>query len=194
MKTLLALLILSMTIVPISIKEEKVESRIEPEISFQEFYKTVISPEPAPIQDQTVVDITVTRFYPSDSTGSDTCMATMCTSKLQVNDKGWYTYQGKIVVGAATYACQARCKNRDKYGPLPEGFRIYNFYDEVKLIIEGVEYTGIVLDSCGACMYHVNGEELQRYDIFTVSGKASSSLLSNKNAGKIKAQLVISNP
>lgn len=100
-------------------------------------------------------------------------------------------YNGMIVLGAATYACQAHCRNRDKYGPLPDDYRIYNFYDEVKFVLENVEYTGIVLDSCGACMYHINGETNQRYDIYTASGKQSSSLLSKSNVGKTTAQLLV---
>lgn len=138
------------------------------------------------------VDITMTRFYPSDSTGSDSCMATMCISKLSVNEKGWYTYKDRVVIAAATNACLQRCKNRVKYGPFPKDFRIYDYYDEIQFVIEETTYTGVILDSCGACMYHINGEALQRYDIYTVSGKASSSLLSYRNAGKIKAQLLIS--
>ena len=191
MKILLSLLFISMAIVPMeaTVSETVSETFIVPEVSFKEFMEPV---EEEPTEE--LYDITVTRFYPNDSTGSDTCMATMCINKLEVNEKGWYTYEGKVVVGAATYACQKYCRNRDKYGPLPDGYRIYNFYDEVKLVIEGVVYTGVVLDSCGACMYHINGETLQRYDIYTVNGSASSSLLSTKNAGKIKAQLLIDKP
>lgn len=40
-----------------------------------------------------------------------------------------------------------------KYGYTKiEGKRYFKYYDEVTLIIDGETYTGIVLDSCGACM------------------------------------------
>lgn len=147
--------------------------------------------EPSASIEKDYVEITLTRFYPNDSTGSDKCMATMCVTKLKINSKGWYTYEGKVVLAAATYLCQAKCKNRATYGPLPSDYRIYNFYDEITFVLENVEYTGIILDSCGACMYHINGESLQRYDIYTASGKQSSSLLSKGNVGKTTAQLLI---
>jgi hypothetical protein len=187
-KLVLILALVSCLVPPAPLREEKLVETIEVTKSFAEF----MQPEEKKVEPE-YVDITLTRFYPTDGT-SDSCMATMCTSKLQINEKGWYTYQGKVVLGAATYACQARCKNRDKYGPLPEDFRIYNFYDEVKFVLEGIEYTGIVLDSCGACMYHINGEKLQRYDIFTASGKASSSLIADKNIGKTSAKLLVESP
>lgn len=193
-KLVLTLLLVSYLIPPwpaVPQKAEETTASVEVTKSFAEFMQPV--EEKVEEVPQEYIDITLTRYYPTDGT-SDSCMATMCTNKLQVNDKGWYTYQGKVVLGAATYACQKYCKHRDKYGPLPEDFRIYNFYDEVKFVLEDVEYTGIVLDSCGACMYHINGEKLQRYDIFTASGKASSSLIANKNIGKTSAKLIVESP
>lgn len=188
MLLLLAITVSSFVSQPVKNIEAKVYTK--PEKSFEEFMKP--AKEDRPNVDR--VDITLTRYYPNDETGADTCMATMCVNKLQVNDKGWYTYKGMVVIAAATYACQQKCKHRDKYGPLPDDFRIYNFYDEIKFAVDGVEYTGVVLDSCGACMYHINGEKLQRYDIFTVSGKSTSSLISGKNVGKTKAELIVESP
>lgn len=159
------------------------------QISFANF---MLSQEPDEPEDQ-IFEITLTRFYPSDSTGSDTCMATMCLSnkKIKVNEKGWYTYDGKVIIAAATNACRLRCKNRSKYGDFPSDFRIYDYYDEILFRVEGVTYTGIILDSCGACMWHINGEKNQRYDIFTVDGSSSSSLLTTGNIGKTKAELLV---
>jgi hypothetical protein len=189
MKHAIRILLIGLLLFPgVRVKEVIIaeSSMIVPAISFEEFMRPVIVEEKPEL-----VDITITRFFPNDETGADKCMATMCISKLKLNSKGWYTYEGKVVIAAATYACQARCKNRAKYGPLPSDYRIYNFYDEIQFVIENITYTGIVLDSCGACMYHINGEALQRYDIYTASGNKSSSLLSSGNAGKIKAQLLV---
>lgn len=70
----------------------------------------------------------------------------LCTWDFQKNDRGWYIYQGKLVLGTATSYLL-------KYGyPQIEGIKYYKYYDTVTLNIQGQEYQGIVLDSCGACM------------------------------------------
>jgi len=183
-----ALLLLIMILIMVIFVEAKDNEPEQPKISFHDF----IEPKPVeqPQSVETRTDIILTRYYPNDSTGSDKCTATKCTSEFEINDKGWYIYKGKVVMATATYACQDHCKDRAKYGPLPEGYRIYNFYDEIKFEIEGTTYTGIVMDSCGACMWNINGEKLQRYDIYTPNGTASSSLIKNRNVGKIKATLL----
>ena len=171
----------------IRISGESVIKEVEPK-----YTETIIRPKVIePITEISLIDITLTRYYPNDSTGSDKCTATKCTSDFEVNDKGWFTYQGKVVMATATYACQKYCKNRAKYGPLPSDYRIYNFYDEIQFELEGAKYTGIVLDSCGACMWNINGEKIQRYDIYTPSGKTNSSLIQGKNVGKTSAKLVL---
>lgn len=97
----------------------------------------------------------MTSYYPeetSNCTGSG-----LCSLDFQINDKGWYTYQGKLVVATATEYLL-------KYGfSLAEGVHTYKYYDELILNIDGVDYPAIVLDSCGSSMK--NG----RIDLF-VSG------------------------
>ena len=44
----------------------------------------------------------------------------------------------------------------------------YNYFDEIEVIIDGIEYEGIILDSCGASMEL----EENRLDLF-VSNKES---------------------
>lgn len=161
-----------------------------PRISFKEFMNPMITEPVEPKEVFESVDITLTRYYPGAG-GSDLCTATKCVNSFEVNEKGWYTYQGKIVIGAATYACQKYCKYKDEYGPLPDDYRIFNFYDEIQFMLEGTVYIGIVLDSCGACMYHINGEQNQRYDIYTVDGTEKSSLLKQRNVGKTSANLIV---
>ena len=63
-----------------------------------------------------------------------------------VNEFGWYTYKGKLVVATATSYLL-------NYGwRYQNGVRLYNYYDVLILTIDGVDYEAIVLDSCGICM------------------------------------------
>lgn len=59
------------------------------QVTFEEFMNPSTIVEE--VDEQLTTEITITRFYPNDSTGSDTCMATMCIDKLKINEKGWYT-------------------------------------------------------------------------------------------------------
>lgn len=69
----------------------------------------------------------------------------MCEKDLVPNEKGWYTYQGKLVVATATTYLQK------SYGTIP-GKRYFKYYDTFTININGVDYSAIVLDSCGAAM------------------------------------------
>ena len=63
-----------------------------------------------------------------------------------VNEYGWYTYNGKLVVATATNYLL-------NYGwRYSNDVRLYNYYDVLILNINGVDYEAIVLDSCGICM------------------------------------------
>lgn len=89
----------------------------------------------------------LTSFYANDGYGTGSCTGTgLCENDFQVNENGWYTYQGKLVLATATpYLLN--------YGySLGNGIQTYRYYDEITLNIDGVSYQGIVLDSCGACM------------------------------------------
>lgn len=79
---------------------------------------------------------------------------------FEVNNNGWYTYQGKLVVATAT-------NYLIKYGfVLGENIKTYKYYDELVLNIDGIDYQAIVLDSCGSSM------KTGRIDLF-VSNKES---------------------
>ena len=55
-----------------------------------------------------------------------------------------------------------------KYGyPQISGIRYFNYYDTLTLVIDGTEYQGIVLDSCGACMRN------NIIDLFVSNGTSS---------------------
>lgn len=108
----------------------------------------------------------MTSFWSGDSCNTGSCTGTgLCEKDFQINEKGWYTYQGKLVLGTAT-------RYLLKYGYAEqEGKRYFKYYDEVTLIINGETYRGIVLDSCGACM------KKNIIDLFVSNG--SSSITTN---------------
>lgn len=86
----------------------------------------------------------LTSYYPSETsnhTGSG-----LNTSDFQINEKGWYTYQGKLVLAAATTYLQ---KN---YGVKPNK-HYFKYYQTIFITIDNIRYEGIILDSCGACSY-----------------------------------------
>lgn len=76
---------------------------------------------------------------------------------FQVNSNGWYTWNGKLVLASAT-------KYLFNYGwSYKEGITYYKYYDEVVITIDGVDYPGVILDSCGACM------KSRKIDLFVTS-------------------------
>lgn len=89
----------------------------------------------------------MTSYYSNDGyeTGSITGSG-LGVNDFDVNEHGWYTYQGKLVIATATDYLL-------KYGySLNEGVRTYKYYDELILTIDGIDYRAIVLDSCGSSM------------------------------------------
>lgn len=103
----------------------------------------------------------LTSFYANDGYGTGSCTGSgLCETNFEINDKGWYTYQGKLVLATATpYLLNYG------YG-LSDGIETYRYYDEITLNIDGISYQGIVIDSCGICMTD------NRIDLF-VSNKES---------------------
>lgn len=99
----------------------------------------------------------LTSYYPYES--SNCTGSGKCTQHFSVNDKGWYLYDGKLVLAAATTYLQK------SYGTI-SGRHYFRYYEEVDITIDGVTYRGIILDSCGACM-SVTYEE--RIDLFVNS-------------------------
>lgn len=131
----------------------------------------VIVEEPV-IEVQPSRNYRLTSYYTNDGTNSGSCTGSgICTNKFQVNDKGWYTYQGKLVIAAATNEC-LNAKGSDacgKYNEPVEGRHYFNYFDELQIEVDGQTYDAIVLDSCGASMF-VNED---RIDLF-VSSKSSA--------------------
>lgn len=104
----------------------------------------------------------LTSFWNNDGYGTGSCTGSgLCEKDFQINDKGWYTYKGYLVLASATTYMQKT------YG-VKNGKDYYKYYDIVNLTIDGVDYQGMILDSCGACSYVSE----QRLDLF-VTGASS---------------------
>lgn len=128
--------------------EEKSEKQIvlvndpvnDEEIKVEETFKEVE-------QDPIKLEYRMTYYYPGDSDGSGSVTASGKSSKdFKLNENGWYTYNGKLVVATASN----RLLNWKSYKNSKEP--TYNLYDELILNINGQDYEAIVMDVCGACM------------------------------------------
>ena len=143
----LSLLGVAMILKPINVvKAEYKEMAINAQSSVKIVAKVE---ENAQKNENTVQNSYTTRMtsYYSGEAGSGECTGSgLCINDFQVNYKGWYTYQGKLVVATATPYLL-------KYGfTLYEGVHAYRYGDEITLNIDGVDYQAVVRDSCGNCM------------------------------------------
>ena len=103
----------------------------------------------------------MTSFWANDGYGTGSCTGSgLCEWDFQINDKGWYTYQGKLVIATAT----TYLANQGWF--VEEGVHLYKYWEELVLTIDGVEYEAIILDSCGSSM------KTDRVDLF-VSNRES---------------------
>lgn len=125
-----------------------------------------VPPEPEPEPEPEVVNASeepirnyrLTSFYADDGYGTGECVgAGFCSWDFDENEYGWYTYKGKLVLAAATPYLLNKFGRRD-------GITYFKYYDEVTITIDGVEYPGIILDTCGACYKDV------RLDLFVKGG------------------------
>lgn len=100
----------------------------------------------------------LTSYYPKKPVSPTGCG--LGIEDFGVNEFGWYTYKGKLVVATATNYLL-------NYGwRYSSDVRLYNYYDVLILTIDGVDYEAIVLDSCGICM------TTGRIDLFVVNRDA----------------------
>lgn len=100
----------------------------------------------------------LTSYYPRKPVSPTGCG--LGIEDFGVNEYGWYTYKGKLVIATATNYLL-------NYGwRYQNGVRLYNYYDILILNINGVDYEAIVLDSCGLCM------TTGRIDLFVVDKDA----------------------
>lgn len=154
----LSLLGVATMIMPIKVNSAEYK---EMTINAQSSVKIVAKVEEnAQKNENTVQNSYTTRMtsYYSGEAGSGECTGSgLCINDFQVNDKGWYTYQGKLVVATATPYLL-------KYGfTLYDGVHTYRYGDEITLNIDGVDYEAIVEDSCGNCC------KTDRIDLFVAN-------------------------
>ena len=103
-------------------------------------------------------EVLFTSYYLGDGSSGPLTASGLSTNDFQINEYGYYTYEGKVVVATA---------NTSRLNiNLKQGYKSHNLYDEFQIVLNDVELPAIVLDVCGAC-YGFAGEDLQRYDIFT---------------------------
>ena len=135
------------------------ENRYDELIEVKEQLEAVLNAEKS-------LPATFTSYYEGDGSSTDTTSSGLKTSDFSINAEGWYTYQGKVVIAAATYRClNATTGDCKVYNTVPEGYQLFSLYDEIVFEFNGKTYQGIVLDSCGAAFVeHPN--EHQRLDIF----------------------------
>lgn len=118
------------------------------------------------------VDVYFTNYHLGDGSSGITTASGLQIKDFEINEENMYTYDGKVVVATANMARLPR--------GLVEGYQSHNLYEEFTIRLNDKEYEAIVLDLCGAC-YGVDGEFLQRYDIFTTGNVV----------GKVIGQVVI---
>ena len=96
----------------------------------------------------------LTSYYPTRANAATGCGLEF--NKFDVNENGWFTYNGRLVIATATdYLLNYGWK-------LADGVRTYEYYQELILNIDGVDYLAVVLDSCGLCM------QTGRIDLFVM--------------------------
>jgi len=109
-------------------------------------------------------EIKITSYYNGDSYNSSNITASgKSIDDFDINENGWYTYKGLLVIACATNTYKINKLLKPDYNR-------YDFGDKIILIINDVSYKGIILDICGASYWI---EEKQRYDLF-VSDKESA--------------------
>lgn len=100
----------------------------------------------------------LTSYYPTRANAATGCGLEF--TYFDVNENGWFTYNGRLVIATATdYLLNYAWK-------LADGVRTYEYYQELILNIDGVDYLAVVLDSCGLCM------QTGRIDLFVVNKSA----------------------
>ena len=149
-------------------------AKTEVAIAEKEIVEEPVKKVEEPKTNNTSKSYRMTYYYPSESssyTGSG-----LSTKNFQINNKGWYTYKGKIVVAAATEELlNSREYSYDtKMHTRVPGRHYYRYYDELTVNVDGVDYPAIVLDSCGASM-KLNED---RIDLFVSNAKSGCDRLS----------------
>ena len=163
-KALVAILIM-IPILVIIFKGTKNEVSAKEEIVLAETTNEIVEVmQEEPVEEEVeevFYETRMTSYYPGDDCKSGTVTGSGKSIKdFEVNEYGWYTYNGKLVVATAT-------KYLLNYGfTLSEGVHTYKYWEEITIEIDGVRYEEIVLDSCGHSMHS------DRIDLFVSNSKS----------------------
>lgn len=136
---------------PIEEVEDSIEEQVEQPIEQQ-------APQPQEVYQEPISDSYTTRmtsYYPEE--GETTTGSGLGINDFGVNENGWFTYQGKLVVATATTYLA------NQGWSVGNGVHLYRYYEELVLTIDGVDYDAIILDSCGSSM------TTDRVDLFVSS-------------------------
>ena len=141
-----------------TIKSEEIQNEVE--VQDANIRENASYEEPTSID--TSYTTRMTSFWANDGYGTGECTGSgKCSWDFGVNDKGWYTWQGKLVVATAT----TYLANQGWY--TAPGVHLYKYYEELVLTIDGVDYDAIILDSCGSSM------KTDRIDLFVSNGSSA---------------------
>ena len=123
-----------------------IPQQVEQEVKKQEEKKVEQKQEKIKqeVQTQSSYTTRMTSYYPEE--GELTTGSGLSPANFEINDKGWYTYQGKLVVATATTYLA------NQGWQVGSGVHLRKYYNELTLNIDGIDYQAIVLDSCGSCM------------------------------------------
>ena len=163
-KALVAILIM-IPILVIIFKGTKNEVSAKEEIVLAETTNEIVEVmQEEPVEEEVeevFYETRMTSYYPGDDCKSRAVTGSGKSIKdFEVNEYGWYTYNGKLVVATAT-------KYLLNYGfTLSEGVHTYKYWEEITIEIDGVRYEAIVLDSCGHAMHS------DRIDLFVSNSKS----------------------
>ena len=109
-------------------------------------------------------DIRITSYFPGDDYGSGTITASgLKVSDFEINENGWFTYHGMLVM-----ACATTNYNNDLI--LPTSYKRYTLGSVITVVIDNVRYKAIIADICGASYWE---EDAQRYDLFVKDNEST---------------------
>jgi len=139
-------------------KEKKpVKEQINSELEQEEKQEQPIVEEPSD-----TYTTRMTSFWANDGYGTGECTGSgLCSWDFGINENGWYTYDGKLVIATGT----TYLANQGWY--VADGIRLYKYWQELVVTIDGIDYDSIILDSCGACMRD------NRIDLFVSNGSSA---------------------
>ena len=115
---------------------------------------------------ETTYTTRLTSYYANDGYGTGNCTGSgLCSWDFEINDKGWYTYQNKLVIATATTYLA------NQGWSIADGVHLYRYGDELTLTIDGVEYDAIVKDSCGS------STKTDRIDLFVSNSQSAKDTM-----------------